>query len=119
MIAILQLLRKLFSSQCRLTSLRLDMSSEFGDGLIHRCFATNSSRFELFQHPTRCQTLLRLHIRLNYTYFLENLIEHAPNLEQMSVEFDCSLGSYAPWKSNVDTLRHSKTSWFHKVRKSD
>jgi len=54
---------------------------------------------------------------VNQISFLENLIEYVANLEQLSVELDCSLGSFASWKSNVEILKQSKANWFNKVRK--
>ena len=115
-----QLLCQLFSAQCQLKSLRLDISNEFRNGNIHRCLTSNSylsSNFIQNQHQSCCVTLRRLHIRLNQTCFLENLIEHVPNLEQISVEFDYSLNSNALWKSNIETLSQSNENWFNKVRK--
>jgi hypothetical protein len=100
-----QFLCKLFSAQCQLKSLQLDISNDFRNGSIHRCLSLNSIQN---QHQSRCVALRHLHIRLNQTCFLENLIEYVPNLEQLSVEFDSSLGSYASWKSNE--------KWFNKVR---
>ncbi|CAF3265999.1 unnamed protein product [Rotaria sp. Silwood2] len=119
MIMIKQLVYKLFSGQCQLRSLRFDISNDFRDGSIHRCLVRNSYlcfKSIQYQHQSCCVTLRRLHIRLNRTCFLKNLVSHVPNLEKISVEFDSSLDSCVPWNSNVETLRQSKTNWFNKVR---
>ncbi|CAM4912390.1 unnamed protein product [Rotaria socialis] len=120
MIMFVQLLCKLFSAQCQLTSLRLDISSDCRNGIIHKCLKPNfylPSEYLQYQHQSCCSTLRHLYIRLNQTCFLEDLIEHVPNLEQVSVEFDCALRSFASWASNVETLRQSKTNWFNKIPK--
>ncbi|CAF3482253.1 unnamed protein product, partial [Rotaria sp. Silwood2] len=121
MIMIKQFLCKLFSGQCQLISFRLDISNESRDGSIHRCL---SSSFYIFsnlipyQHQSYCVTLRYLYVRINQIRFLEDLIEHVPNLEKLSVELDCSLGSFASWrKSNVEILKQSKTNWFNKLQK--
>jgi hypothetical protein len=120
MTMIKQLLSQLFSGQCRLTSLRLDISNEFTEGDIHRCLASNSclsSNFIRYQSQSYCMTLRHLFIRLKHTCFLENLIEHVPNLEQMSTQFHYSLNFDSLWKSNVEILKQSNENWFNKVRK--
>ncbi|CAF4452183.1 unnamed protein product [Rotaria sp. Silwood2] len=113
-----QLLCQVFSAQCQLTYLRLDISNDRTDSNIHECLTSNSnlsSNLIQYQLHSCCMTLRRLHIRLNQTCFFENLIEHVPNLEQISVEFDFSLGSYALWQSNIELLRRSNGNWFNKV----
>jgi hypothetical protein len=113
-----QFLRQLFSAQCQLTSLRLDIGNEFRYGGIHGCLTSNSDLFSNFiqcQLPSCCVTLRRLHIRLNQTCFLESLIEHVPNLEKMFVEFRSSLNNGSSWSSNVEILRQSNGNWFNKV----
>ncbi|CAF3989632.1 unnamed protein product, partial [Rotaria sp. Silwood1] len=116
-----QLLCQIFSAQCQLTYLRLDISNDRTDSNIHECLTSNSnlsSNLIQYQLHSCCMTLRRLHIRLNQSCFLENLIEHVPNLEQISVEFDYSLGSYALWQSNIELLRRSNGNWFNKILKS-
>ncbi|CAF0967810.1 unnamed protein product, partial [Rotaria sordida] len=115
-----QLLCQLFSAQCKLKSLRLDISNEFRDGVIHHCLPSNSyhsSNFIQCQLQSCCTTLRRLHIRLNQTCFFENLIEYVPNLEEMSVEFDDTMGSYALRTLNIESLSQSNGNWFNKVPK--
>jgi hypothetical protein len=115
-----QFLCQLFSAQCKLTSLRLDISNEFRDGFIHQCLQSNSyhsSNFIQYQVQSCCITLRRLHIRLNHTCFLENLIKYVRNLEEMSVEFDYTMSSYVLQTSNIESLSQSNENWFNKVRK--
>ncbi len=109
-----RLLCQLFSGQCHLTSLRLDISNELTDGEIHRCFTSNFIQYQL---PFYCLTLRRLHIRLRYACFLENLLEHVPNIEQMSVQFHLSLKFDLLCRSNIERLEQSNENWFNKVRK--
>ncbi|CAF3587656.1 unnamed protein product [Rotaria sp. Silwood1] len=114
-----QLLCQLFSAECKLKSLRLDISNEFRDGFIQRCLPSNpylSSNFTQYQHQS-CVTLRHLHIRLNQISFFENLIEYVPNLEQMSVEIYDSINSYALRMPSVETLSQSNENWFNKVPK--
>jgi hypothetical protein len=114
-----QFLCQLFSGQCQLTSLRLDISNEFRWGAIHRCLSSNSDlspHFIQYQLQSCNITLHRLHIRLNHSDFLESLIEYVPNLEQISVEFDTSLKFDTLSKSNIEALRQSNENWFNKVR---
>ncbi|CAF4906676.1 unnamed protein product [Rotaria sp. Silwood1] len=114
-----QLLCQLFSAECKLKSLRLDISNEFRDGSIQRCLPSNpylSSNFTQYQHQS-CVTLRHLHIRLNQISFFENLIEYVPNLEQMSVEIYDSINSYALRMPSVETLSQSNENWFNKVPK--
>ncbi len=78
-----QLLYQLFSGQCNLKSLQLDISNDFKNGVIHRCFASNSydsSNSIGYEHRSSCVTLRRLHIRINQAYFFENMIERVTNL---------------------------------------
>ncbi|CAF3078204.1 unnamed protein product [Rotaria sp. Silwood2] len=96
---------QLFSEKCHLISLRFDISNELTDGKIHRCLSSNfchSSNLIQYQLPTCCLTLRHLHIRLRYACFLENLVEHVPNLEQIS---------------NVERLKQSNENWFNKIPK--
>jgi hypothetical protein len=116
-----QLLCQLFSAQCKLKSLQLDISNEFKNGFIHTCLPSNSyhsSNFIQYQLQSCCMTLRRLHIRLNQTCFLENLIEYVPNLEEMSVEFDYTMDSYVLKTLNIERLSELNENWFNKVRKN-
>ncbi|CAF3887456.1 unnamed protein product [Rotaria sordida] len=115
-----ELLCQLFSGQCQLKSLRLDISNILRGSIIHRCLKSRSYlSFNPIQHEFQsyCMTLRCLYIRLNQTCFLENLIEYVPNLEQLLVEFHyvSKFGSFE--KSNVETLRQSNENWFNKIPK--
>ncbi|CAF3870306.1 unnamed protein product, partial [Rotaria sordida] len=107
---------RLFSTQCQLTSLRLDISNEFRCGFLHQCLSSNSDLSSNLIQSCNI-TLRRLHIRLNYARFLESLIEYIPNLEQISVEFIGSLQIDTLWKSNIEALKQSNENWFNKVSK--
>ncbi|CAF1400525.1 unnamed protein product [Rotaria sordida] len=115
-----QLVCRLFSVQCQLKSLRLDIGNDFINGSVHTCLASNSyfsSNFIQYKLESCCMTLHRLDIRLICTDVLENLIEHLSNLEQISVEFVFSLGFNLSWKWNVETLKQSNENWFNKIPK--
>jgi hypothetical protein len=115
-----QLLCQLFSAQCKLKSLRLDISNEFRDGVLHQSLPSNSyhsSNFIQCQLQSCCTTLRRLHIRLNQTCFLENFIEFVPNIEEISVEFDDTMDSYALSASNMESVNQLNENWFNKVRR--
>ena len=115
-----RLLCKIFSAQCQLKTFRLDISNVFKSGSIYECFESNSylSSNSIQQElQSYCVTLRYLYIRLNRTYFLENLIEHVPNLEQLSVEFHYLLKFGSFETSNIETLKQSNENWFNKVRK--
>ena len=111
---------QLFSGRCHLKSLRLDLSEEITDGKIHRCLTSEfhyTFNFTQYQRSSFCLTLHRLHIRLKYACFLENLLEHVPNLEQLTVQFHTSLIFDLLCRSNVERLKQSYENWFSKVRK--
>lgn len=112
-----QILCQIFSNQCQLTSLQLDMaklSSDIHQSLnSHSCVSTNkiSNDFQSY-----CITLRRLCIHLGHICFLEHLIESVPNLEQLSVHF-CNPSKdkyYLDSKINIPKL--SNENWFNKVR---
>ncbi|CAF0874292.1 unnamed protein product [Rotaria sp. Silwood1] len=107
-----QLLCQLFSGQCKLKSLRLDISNDFINNDIHRCLTSN-----YYPSTGRCCALRRLDIRIEYACFLENLIEHVPNLEQLSIEFQFSLKFDSLWKTNFEILEQSNENWLNKIPK--
>ncbi|CAF5222106.1 unnamed protein product, partial [Rotaria magnacalcarata] len=118
LLVIEKFIRQLFSDRCQLTYLRLDIGNEFRFGSIHKCLASYShlsSNFTQRQFPSCCVTLRRLYIRLNQACFLENLIEHVPNLEKLLVKFHSSLNNASSLSSNVEILKQSNGNWFHKV----
>ncbi|CAM4775044.1 unnamed protein product [Rotaria magnacalcarata] len=115
-----QLLCKIFSAQCQLKTLRLDISNVFKSGSIHQCLESKSYlSSDSIQHELQsyCMTLRYLYIRLNQTCFLENLIEHVPNLEQLSVEFHYLFKFGSCETSNVEILKQSNENWFNKTPK--
>ncbi|CAF1145748.1 unnamed protein product [Rotaria sordida] len=113
-----QLICQLFSSQCHLTSLRIDLNYYLFDVDIDECSTSNSyvsSNSVDYQRQSFCLTLRRLYIRIENSWFLENLIEHIPNLEQMSVQFHTTLKFDLSWRSNVEIMKQSNGNWFNKV----
>jgi len=113
-------LRKIFSGQCQLISLQLDISKSYSD--THQCLkshygnVSSNKIIDLFQ--SNCLTLRYLHIRIQYTYFLEHLIEHVPNLEQLTVCFRYSLMLFNKSYSDIQKLTTSNENWFNKVRQT-
>lgn len=115
-----QLLRRLFSSQCQLRTLRLDIDYGLRYDTVLSCLASNSyisTNFIQSQSEFCCVTLRHLHVRLICTFVLENLVQHLPSLEKLSVEFIFSLGFNSSRQWNVETLRQSNENWFNNVRK--
>ncbi len=112
-----QLLCQMFSNQCQLTYLRLDIRKSSFD--IHQCLKSNSHHrlntvADGFQ--SYCLTLRRLQIHLDYTCFLEDLIEHVPNLEQLLVYCQQLQRHYIYSNSCVHGSIPSNGNWFNKVR---
>jgi len=114
-----QLLSQIFSGQCQLTSLQLDMTKSHCD--IHQCLKLYPSHLPLktisdgFQ--SYCVSLRRLYIQLEYTCFLEHLIDHVPNLEQLSAVFPHLQRDDELYDSNFQRPLLSNESWFNKVRR--
>ncbi|CAF1389252.1 unnamed protein product [Rotaria sordida] len=110
---------KIFSGECQLISLQLDISQSYSD--THQCIKSRSLNLSsnkidnLFQ--SNCLTLSYLHIRIQYTCFLEHLIEHIPNLEQLTVYFRHSLNVLNQSYSNIQNLTTSNENWFYKIPK--
>lgn len=111
-----QLLRQIFSEKCQLQYLQLDISKEYRCGSLHKCLLTNSS-LSSNSIQTHSVTLRHLDIRLNSTYFLENLIERVPSLEQLSVEFLFSLIFDLPSEWDIEASENSNDNWLNKVRR--
>ena len=109
-----EFLRQIFSKNCRLQYLRLDISNENLWGPLHTCLSTSFSDSISTQPRSNCTTLRHLNIRLNSTCFLRNLTEYVPNLEQLSVEFISSLIIDLPCEQDVGI---SNENWFNKLRK--
>ncbi|CAF1136424.1 unnamed protein product [Rotaria sordida] len=110
---------QIFSGQCQLISLQLDISQS--NSLIHQCLKSHSLNLSSNKiddlNQLNCLTLRYLHICIQYTYFLEHLIEHVPNLERLTVRFQHSLKPSDESYSNIEKLTTSNESWFNKVPK--
>lgn len=109
-----QLLGILFSGQCQLKSLQLDINNHFLDNDIHHCLTSHYD-----PSTDCCFTLRHLDVRIKCTCFLENLIERVPNLERLSVHFQSSLDFDSLWQTNLDISEQSNENWFSKVRKKE
>ncbi|CAF3461795.1 unnamed protein product [Rotaria sp. Silwood2] len=113
-----QILRQIFSNQCQLTSLQLDISKLSYE--IHQSLnsdfnvSTTNNISNDFQ--SYCISLHRLHIYLDYTCFLEDLIKYVPNLEQLSVHFRNSLIDKNYLDSNINIPNLSKNNWFNQIK---
>ncbi|CAF4199326.1 unnamed protein product [Rotaria magnacalcarata] len=105
---------QLFSSQCQLNSLRLDIGSYDIDQCI-KIFSDSYYNPILNQFQSSCMTLSRLYIRIKCTYFLEHLIEHIPALERLSVEFNKTLNIQPRSVSLIEKLCQSNGNWYNKV----
>ena len=90
------------------------MSHRFINDTIHKCFISDPIQYE---HQSFCLTLRRLYLRIRYIRFLQDLINHVPNLEQLSVEFEISLIFDLSWKANFEIMKRSNENWCNKVRR--
>ena len=114
-----EFLNKLFSRKNQLVSLRLDIAYKMRNTKIHQCLSLSSypySRVIFNEHESYCLTLRYLHIHLIYTCFLEHIIERIPALEQLSVNFKCSMDMEPRSTTDIETLIKSNSNWFDKVR---
>ncbi|CAF4845019.1 unnamed protein product, partial [Rotaria sp. Silwood2] len=59
-------------------------------------------------------TLRRLYIHIEYTCFLEQLIEHVPLIEQLFVKFRHSLDTTRRSESDIEILMKTNGNWFDK-----
>ncbi|CAF4763783.1 unnamed protein product, partial [Rotaria sp. Silwood2] len=64
-----------------------------------------------------CITLRDLYIRLDYTCFLEDLIEYVPNLEQLSVHLENLKRDNESYDENIQSPILTNGNWFNKVPK--
>ncbi|CAM4905322.1 unnamed protein product [Rotaria socialis] len=110
-----EFIRQLFSGKCRLISLRIDLV--YGDFGLYQYFKLNHylSCSITEQYRASCHTLRRLHIHLNYTYFLEYLIEHLPVPENLNVIFCDSLDVRPRSMSDIENLIKTSGHWFNKL----
>ncbi|CAF2791573.1 unnamed protein product [Rotaria sp. Silwood2] len=114
-----QLLSQIFSGQCQLTSRHLYMTKL--RYAIHQCLKSYPSHLPLTTNSNElqsyCVSLRRLHIQLEYTCFLEHLIDRVPNLEQLSAVFSQLRCGDQLRDSNFQRSILSNESWFNKVPK--
>ncbi|CAF2033763.1 unnamed protein product, partial [Rotaria magnacalcarata] len=119
MVMLEKFLCKIFSGQSQLISLHLDISE--ASSSIHQCLKSRSSTFssnnivDLFH--SNCLTLRYLHIHSQFPCFFEHLIEHVPNLEQLTICFQHLRINFAESYSNIQKLVTSNASWSNKVPK--
>jgi hypothetical protein len=116
-----ELIRQFFTSECGLTSLRLNIACDDDHRDLHHCLKPldGTSVHSIFeQHQPYCRTLRRLYIHLEYTCFLEHLIEHVPSLEELYICFRHTLETSPRSKVEVETLIQSNGNWFSKVRQN-
>lgn len=112
-----QLLCQIFSDQCQLTSLQLDITDSFYN--IHHCL---NLQFQLpvnmisTKFKSSCVTLRSLHVHLTYSSFLEDLIEYVPNLEHLSIHLVELQHHLRGFDSNTQSSIKSSGDWFNKVR---
>jgi hypothetical protein len=103
-----ELIRQIFSSESRLISLRLDLACKDSYVDLHQCLKPSScSIFDKYQ-PYCYSTLRRLYVHLEYTCFLEHLIEYVPVLEQLSVCFQSTLKIWRRPTLDINTLIQTK-----------
>jgi hypothetical protein len=112
-----KLIRRLFSSESRLTSLRLDISYVESSINLHRYLTTRHNLSSSVTKQYQPSYILRyLYIRLENTIVFEHIIEHVPNLESLSI---CLKGSLTIWprsESDIEALIRTNGDWFNKVR---
>ncbi|CAF3908294.1 unnamed protein product, partial [Rotaria sp. Silwood1] len=111
------LLRQLFSGKCQLTSLRFNIPYDYSSINIHQSLSLFSdlcshSMFNTAQYC--CMTLRYLHIHLNLTCFLEQLIERVPNLERLSVYLPVLWDKDSPSRPPIKRFVQSNEAWFNK-----
>ncbi|CAF5205467.1 unnamed protein product, partial [Rotaria magnacalcarata] len=111
-----QLLSQIFSGQCQLTSFHLNMTTS--RSAIHHCLKSYRSYLpsttisDGFQYY--CVSLRRLYLQLEYTCFLEHLIDHVLNLEHLSIVFSQLRRGGELYDSNFPRPILSNESWFNK-----
>lgn len=113
-----QILCQIFSNQCQLTSLSLDIRKAFYS--IHQCLESHSyaslSATSNGIQSYCCTSLRSLKIYLDYTCFLEDLIDRVPNLEELSVICQ-SLQRHCSYSNpNIQNAILSNEGWFNKVQ---
>ncbi|CAF3248881.1 unnamed protein product [Rotaria sp. Silwood2] len=86
---------------------------------MHQCLKTRQSHLPLNTvldgYKSYCITLRDLYIRLDYTCFLEDLIEYVPNLEQLSVDLENLKRDNESYDENIQSPILTNGNWFNKV----
>lgn len=98
---------QLFSRKCQLVSLRLDIP----DGV-----SLSSIYHSSFWCYGRAINLRYLHIRIHVIYLLHMFIEHAPNLERLSVHLERSWARNELLYSPCDRFKKPYQTYSHEVR---
>ena len=112
-----QLLYHIFSARSQLQSLQLNITELSYD--LHRCLTLYQDlpfKPDFAENQSYCTTLRRLDIHLHYRYILEDLVEHVPNLEYLSVYFELSLTDNTLSEINFPEPRLPNENWANKVR---
>ena len=114
-----ELIHKLFSNQCQLTALRLDIDniekiSNFYQQLDPFRHSVSNSIFN--QTRCCCITLRYLYIRVKLMCTIVWIIEHVPALKCLLVHFIDRLRSDQQDEWIINRPTQSKENWFDKVR---
>ncbi|CAF4174653.1 unnamed protein product [Rotaria sordida] len=116
-----EFLHKLLSDKCQLISLDLDISNDDSTVNIHQCFSLYS---DIYLNKinnklvTSCTSLRYLTIHLIYGCFLENIIEHIPALEILSIIFKHSLiKKWYSYEPSIKRFPSSIVNWYEKIPK--
>jgi hypothetical protein len=112
-----QFIVELFSGQSQLMSLQIDLHVlQYRE---HPWVDTDSSlpaSATPSDSQSYCTSLRRLDIHLSYGSFLEHLIGHVPNLEQLAVTFSASLQRHDQSRYQTEPPLPSDGTWLDKVR---
>ncbi|CAF0880525.1 unnamed protein product [Rotaria sordida] len=116
-----EFVHKLLSDKCKLISLDLDMSNDNTTVNIHQCFSLYSDIYLkkiTNKFVTSCTSLRYLSIHLIYGYFLENIIEHIPSLEILSVIFKNTLmNEWYSYEPSIKRCSSNIFNWYEKIPK--
>ncbi|CAF1333455.1 unnamed protein product [Rotaria sordida] len=106
------LLCVIFSEKCKLINLRVDIPCNQSYLIIHHClwFSYHDSIPNLFKAKYCCGKLRYVEIRLHYACFIEYLIEHAPNIERLSVYLKTSWNRYQLSDLSSEKFEQSNTT---------
>ncbi|CAM4754925.1 unnamed protein product [Rotaria magnacalcarata] len=123
-----ELIRQLFSNECRLTSLRLDFASKYNDIDYLQCLKPHdnlsSGSMSVDKYKFRCSTLRRLHIHIthicfcvleNFHIYFEHLIDYVPALEQLFVFSEHSSNIKRRLTADIDTFMQTNDNWVTKA----